>query len=108
SRRTPPLKARPRTAAWSSSSAPRRTEPQGTMSKLARAFQPNRVIDSGTTGLIVLFWAGTALLLWFASPWKTLPTPREIWGALGLLWWSRGMGPEMFSTLKLIAHAVVL
>jgi NitT/TauT family transport system permease protein len=78
------------------------------MSKLTRAFQPNRVIDSGTTGLIVLFWAGTALLLWSLSPWKTLPTPREIWGALGLLWWSRGMGPEMFSTLKLIAHAVVL
>jgi NitT/TauT family transport system permease protein len=78
------------------------------MSKLARAFQPNRVVDSGTTGLIVLFWAGTALLLWFASPWKTLPTPREIWSAVGTLWWERGMGPEMFTTLKLIAHAVFL
>lgn len=78
------------------------------MSKLARAFQPNRVIDSGTTGLIVLFWAGTALLLWMASPWKTLPTPREIWSAVGTLWWERGMGPEMFTTLRLIAHAVVL
>ena len=78
------------------------------MSKLSRAFQPNRVIDSGTTGLIVLFWAGTALLLWFASPWKTLPTPREIWSTVGTLWWERGMGPEMFTTLKLIAHAVLL
>lgn len=78
------------------------------MSKLSRAFQPNRVIDSGTTGLIVLFWAGTALLLWIASPWKTLPTPREIWSAIGTLWWERGMGPEMFTTLKLIAHAVAL
>ena len=78
------------------------------MSKLARAFQPNRVIDSGTTGLIVLFWAGTALLLWSASPWKTLPTPREIWSAVGTLWWERGMGPEMFTTLRLIGHAVIL
>lgn len=78
------------------------------MSKLTRAFQPNRVIDSSTTGIILVFWAGTALLLWFASPWKTLPTPREIWTALGLLWWERGMGPEMFTTLKLIAHAVFL
>jgi NitT/TauT family transport system permease protein len=78
------------------------------MSKLTRAFQPNRVIDSGTTGLIVLFWAGTALLLWSLSPWKTLPTPREIWGAVGTLWWELGMGPEMFTTLKLIAHAVGL
>ena len=78
------------------------------MSKLTRAFQPNRVIDSSTTGLILVFWAGTALLLWFASPWKTLPTPREIWSAVGILWWERGMGPEMFTTLKLIAHAVFL
>ena len=78
------------------------------MSKITRAFQPNRVIDSGTTGLIVLFWAGTALLLWSLSPWKTLPTPREIWKAIGFLWWERGMGPEMFTTLKLIAHAVAL
>ncbi len=78
------------------------------MSKITRAFQPNRVIDSGTTGLIVLFWAGTALLLWSLSPWKTLPTPREIWKAIGFLWWERGMGPEMFTTLRLIAHAVAL
>ncbi len=78
------------------------------MSKLARAFQPNRVVDSGTTGLIVLFWAGTALLLWFASPGRPSPTPREIWSAVGTLWWERGMGPEMFTTLKLIAHAVFL
>ena len=78
------------------------------MSKIARAFQPNRVVDSGTTGLIVAFWVGTALLLWMASPFATLPKPLEVWTALKTLWWERGMGPEMFTTLKLIAHAVVL
>jgi NitT/TauT family transport system permease protein len=78
------------------------------VSKLARAFQPNRVVDSGTTGLIVVFWIGTALLVWITSPFKSLPTPTEIWAALGRLWWEHGMGPEMFTTLKLIAHAVLL
>lgn len=78
------------------------------MSKLSRAFQPNRVVDPGTTGLILAFWVGTALLLWITSPFKSLPGPREIWGALGRLWWEFGMGPEMFTTLRLIAHAVLL
>jgi len=78
------------------------------VSKLARAFQPNRVVDAGTTGVIVVFWIGTALLIWFMSPFKSLPTPRDIWVALGALWWEHGMGPEMFTTLKLIGHAVLL
>jgi NitT/TauT family transport system permease protein len=78
------------------------------VSKLLRAFQPNRVVASGTTGLIVAFWAGTGLLLWITSPFKSLPTPGEIWVALGRLWWEFGMGPEMFTTLRLIAHAVLL
>jgi len=78
------------------------------VSRLLHAFQPNRVVTARTTGLIVLFWVGTALLLWMASPWKSLPSPREIWVALGVLWWQDGMGPEMFTTLKLIGHAVLL
>jgi NitT/TauT family transport system permease protein len=78
------------------------------VSKLARAFQPNRVVDPGTTGLIVAFWIGTALFLWITSPFKSLPTPQEIWVAVGVLWWEHGMGPEIFTTLKLIAHAVLL
>jgi NitT/TauT family transport system permease protein len=78
------------------------------MSKLGRAFQPNRVIDSSTAGLLVVFWIAAALLVWFASPFKSLPTPVEIWRALGELWWQGGMGPELFTTLKLISHAVLL
>jgi len=78
------------------------------MSKLGRAFQPNRVVDPGSTGVIVAFWLGTALFLWIISPWKSLPTPREIWTALGTLWWTEGMGPELFTTLRLIGHAVLL
>jgi NitT/TauT family transport system permease protein len=78
------------------------------VSKLARVFQPNRVVDASSTGIIVVFWIVTTMLLWIASPWKSLPGPGEIWAALGHLWWEGGMGPEMFTTLKLIAHAVAL
>jgi len=78
------------------------------MTKLADSLLPNRVVDRATTGLIVAFWSGSALLVWGLSPFETLPTPREIWHALGELWWQRGMGPEIFSTLRLIGHATLL
>jgi NitT/TauT family transport system permease protein len=78
------------------------------MTKLGAAFLPNRVVDRATASLIVAIWSGAALLLWLFSPWKTLPTPGEIWHALGELWWQRGMGPEIFTTMRLIAHATFL
>jgi NitT/TauT family transport system permease protein len=78
------------------------------MSPLRAAFLPNRVIDKTTTGLIVVGWVCAALVLWLASPFKTLPTPGEIWHALGQLWWQQGMGPEIFATMRLIWHATVL
>ena len=77
-------------------------------SKLALAFLPNRVLDRSTTGLIVAFWVVAAIVVWLTLPFKTLPMPADIWRALGALWWNRGMGPELFTTLKLIAHATFL
>jgi NitT/TauT family transport system permease protein len=78
------------------------------MTRLGAAFLPNRVVDRATASLIVALWAGAALLVWIFSPFKTLPTPGEIWHALGELWWQRGMGPEIFTTMRLIAHATLL
>ncbi len=78
------------------------------MSTLSDAFRPNRVVNGRTTGLIVVFWCATTLLLWVLSPWKTLPTPLEILHALSTLWWEHGLGPETFTTLKLISHATLL
>ncbi len=79
------------------------------MTSLSAAFLPNlRVVDQATTTLIVAFWAGAALLVWIFSPFRTLPTPGEIWHALGELWWQRGMGPEIFTTMRLIGHATAL
>lgn len=35
-----------------------------------------------------------------------LPAPREVWSALGSLWWEGGLGPELFATLRLIGVAL--
>ncbi len=76
--------------------------------RFKKAFLPNRAVDPGVALLLVGAWAAAALLLWIGSPFETLPTPREVWRALGALWWEHGMGPAMFTTLKLIFHALAL
>ena len=77
-------------------------------SPLAAAFLPNRAVSAPIALGLTLVWAGIALLLWIASPWKTLPGPGEVWSALGSLWWEHGMGPELFTTLRLILNALAL
>jgi NitT/TauT family transport system permease protein len=76
--------------------------------RMARIFLPNRAIDRTTMLGLVVGWAVVAFLVWLASPWQSLPSPREVWTALGQMWWTHGMGPEMFTTLKLITHALLL
>lgn len=72
------------------------------------AFLPNRAIDA-TVGLsLIVGWSALGLLVWALSPWETLPGPVEVYHALGSLWWEHGMGPELFTTLKLIFHALLL
>lgn len=75
---------------------------------LKNAFLPNRSIDRKIALSIVIFWAAMAVLAWMASPFKTLPGPGEVWEALGGLWMRSGMAQELFTTLKLITHALVL
>lgn len=36
-----------------------------------------------------------------------LPGPSQVWEALGDLWWRGGLGPELFTTVKLIAVSLV-
>jgi NitT/TauT family transport system permease protein len=57
---------------------------------------------------VTAFWGALALVIWTASPWKSLPGPGEVLRAFGTLWWQQGMGPELYSTLKLICHATLL
>jgi NitT/TauT family transport system permease protein len=73
-----------------------------------RILLPNREVDRGTMIGLVVAWAATALLVWTASPWESLPGPGEVRAAFSQLWWHHGMGPELFTTLKLITHALVL
>ena len=78
------------------------------LSALKDAFLPNRAIDRSVSLALIALWAGLALLVWTLSPWETLPGPGEVWTALTSLWWDHGMGPELFTTLGLIAHALFL
>jgi NitT/TauT family transport system permease protein len=77
-------------------------------SGLAAAFMPNRVIDAKHTGVVIGVWIVVALVVWLTMPFETLPKPADIWRALGEMWWRRGMGPELFTTLRLILHATLL
>jgi len=76
--------------------------------RLARIFLPNRAVDRATAIGLVALWAAVAFIVWLVSPWESLPGPGEVWRAFGSLWWEGGMGPEMFTTLKLITHALLL
>jgi NitT/TauT family transport system permease protein len=78
------------------------------MSELGSAFLPNRVLRRSTTGFLVGAWVLGALLLWSMTPFEVLPKPLECFAALKTLWWHHGMGPELFTTLKLIAHATLI
>jgi NitT/TauT family transport system permease protein len=78
------------------------------LGRIARIFLPNRAVDRPTMLMLVGLWGAAAFAVWLASPWQSLPAPREVWSAFGALWWKGGMGPELFTTLKLITHALVL
>jgi len=75
---------------------------------LKNAFLPNRAIDKKMAFGIVAFWIAIALLVWFTMPFATLPSPGEVWHALGHLWSEEGMSQDMFVTLKLLFHALFL
>jgi NitT/TauT family transport system permease protein len=80
----------------------------GEPGRIARVFLPNRTVDRPTMIALVLLWGAAAFVVWLASPWESLPDPREVWNAFGEMWWKGGMGPELFTTLKLISHALLL
>jgi NitT/TauT family transport system permease protein len=73
---------------------------------ISRVLVPIRTVGARTSGLLIAGWAAAALAVWAASPVSTLPAPREVLGALTDLWWQGGLGPELSTTLKLIAAAL--
>ena len=85
------------------------TKPERSGPALARrVFFPNQVLGQPLVLIVTAFWVALAVTVWSASPWSSLPGPGEVVRAFGTLWWQQGMGPELFSTLKLILHATFL
>jgi NitT/TauT family transport system permease protein len=75
---------------------------------IADAFLPNRVVKPTTMLLIAVGWAALAFAVWAAAPFESWPKPTECFAALRTLWWQHGMGPELFTTLRLIGHATLI
>ena len=71
------------------------------------AFLPNRAVSPGVMRAIVLIEVLAALLIWWHSPFKVLPNPKEVLLALKPLWLVQGLGQELISsfTLNLAALA---
>jgi NitT/TauT family transport system permease protein len=72
------------------------------------AFLPNRAIDKKMGAGIIAFWIAIALVAWFTMPFATLPSPGEVWHALGHLWNEEGLSQDLFVTLRLLFHALFL
>ena len=78
------------------------------MSQAVRANVPGRAAEGARLGGILIIAATGMALVVATSRYASLPTPREVWAALGELWWTGGMGPELWQTLKLITHATLI
>lgn len=57
------------------------------------------------SGILLAAWALAVAGAWAAAPAVAIPGPREIVSALHELWWRGGLGPELFTTLKLVGVA---
>jgi NitT/TauT family transport system permease protein len=78
------------------------------LNAVLRAFSPAQAISRRTTAGLVALWSAAAIAIWLASPFATFPSLGEVWAALRELWWTGGMGPELWQTLKLITHATLI
>ena len=78
------------------------------MNGAVSALSPARAFDAKRTGSVLVLFGAAAALLGATSRFGSLPSLGEIWAALGELWWTGGMGPELLQTMKLIAHATLI
>ena len=62
--------------------------------------------------IVVAVQLGLALVVWFFSPFQVLPTPPEVFAALGKLWMEQGLGQELITSfilnLEALAWTVVI
>ena len=72
------------------------------------AFLPSRAVSTTSMRLIAAVWAVLALTTWLLSPFRVLPTPMEVFRALGGLWSQQGLGGELVTSIDLNVRAVAL
>lgn len=73
---------------------------------LAGAFQPNRAVSANAMRILIAAQAGILLLIWLNSPFKVLPQPREVFRALGELWFQEGLGRELITSFLVNLEAL--
>ncbi|PQV64160.1 NitT/TauT family transport system permease protein [Abditibacterium utsteinense] len=69
-------------------------------------FLPNRAISVASLYLVAAIEAAIFLALWVLSPYKVLPTPPEVLGALSKLWMNQGLGRELAISFGLNVQAL--
>lgn len=65
------------------------------------AFLPNRKLTATGMRTIVAAEVAIGVVLWVTSPFKFLPGPGEVFGALQNLWTTQGLGQELIASFKL-------
>jgi NitT/TauT family transport system permease protein len=72
------------------------------------AFLPNQAISANTLRALIFIQIVAAIAIWIASPFEVLPTPAEVWSAFVRLYKEQGLVTELWVSIKLILHALLL
>jgi NitT/TauT family transport system permease protein len=76
------------------------------MSGLNKVFTPNHTATSIAMKIVVAAQVALALIIWFIAPFQVLPTPPEVFAALGNLWMNQGLGQELITSFFLNLEAL--
>lgn len=76
------------------------------MNDLSQVFTPNHTATSATMRVVVAVQAAIALAIWFVAPFQVLPTPPEVFRALGTLWMEQGLGQELITSFVMNVEAL--
>jgi NitT/TauT family transport system permease protein len=82
--------------------------PESLGSDIASAFRPNRAVSRTTLQILIAAQVLIFLLIWLKSPWAVLPRPSEVVGALGSLWMTQGLGPELWTSFMANLEALAI
>src|SRR4051812_15119233 len=82
--------------------------PLALRSDIAAAFLPNRAVSRAALQILIAAQALILLLIWWQSPFAVLPRPGEVLSALGSLWMTQGLGPELWTSFKANVEALAI